>query len=33
MPEGDFDNITCDAAIEHFTQEEIINLMKDIKDA
>jgi ubiquinone/menaquinone biosynthesis C-methylase UbiE len=31
MPEGDFDNVIWDAAIEHFTENEIESLMKDIK--
>ena len=31
MPEGIYDNITWDAAIEHFTQDEILLLMKTIK--
>jgi len=31
MPEGSFDNIIWDAAIEHFTEEEINNIMKNIK--
>ncbi len=31
MPEGKFDNITWDAAIEHFTEKEIDKLMSDIK--
>jgi SAM-dependent methyltransferase len=31
MPEGTFDNIVWDAAIEHFTEEEIAKLMGDIK--
>lgn len=29
--EGEFDNIVWDAAIEHFTEPEIDNIMKDIK--
>lgn len=32
MPKGDFDNIVWDAAIEHFTPEEISLLMENIKD-
>lgn len=32
MPEGQFDNIVWDAAIEHFTEEEIAAIMKGIKD-
>ena len=32
MPEGTFDNIIWDAAIEHFTEEEIHKIMKDIKN-
>ena len=32
MPKGKFDNITWDAAIEHFTEEEIDKIMKDIKN-
>jgi ubiquinone/menaquinone biosynthesis C-methylase UbiE len=31
MPEGSFDNIVWDAAIEHFTEIEINTLMQDIK--
>lgn len=31
MPEGIFDNIIWDAAIEHFTEIEIADLMTDIK--
>jgi len=31
MPDGDFDNIVWDAAIEHFTENEIDNILKDIK--
>jgi cyclopropane fatty-acyl-phospholipid synthase-like methyltransferase len=31
MPSGDFDNIVWDGAIEHFTQDEIATLMKEIK--
>jgi cyclopropane fatty-acyl-phospholipid synthase-like methyltransferase len=31
MPEGDFDNIIWDAAIEHFTEDEIANLMRAIR--
>jgi SAM-dependent methyltransferase len=31
MPEGTFDNIVWDAAIEHFTPEEIQHIMLDIK--
>jgi len=31
MPEGLFENIILDAAIEHFTEEEIDDLMKNIK--
>jgi SAM-dependent methyltransferase len=31
MPEGVFDNIIWDAAIEHFTEEEISGIMKNIK--
>jgi len=31
MPEGSFDNITWDAAIEHFTADEIKGIMADIK--
>lgn len=31
MPEGHFDNIIWDAAIEHFTPEEIDAIMKNIK--
>jgi SAM-dependent methyltransferase len=31
MPEGDFNNIVWDAAIEHFTETEIADLMLQIK--
>jgi 2-polyprenyl-3-methyl-5-hydroxy-6-metoxy-1,4-benzoquinol methylase len=31
MPEGIFDNIIWDAAIEHFTEEEIDSVLKNIK--
>jgi len=31
MPAGKFDNIIWDAAIEHFTPEEIEKILKDIK--
>ena len=31
MPEGTFDNIVWDAAIEHFTETEISDLMGNIK--
>ena len=31
MPEGVFDNIVWDAAIEHFTEAEIADLMANIK--
>lgn len=31
MPEGTFDNIIWDAAIEHFTEDEITSLMSGIK--
>jgi len=31
MPEGEFDNILWDAAIEHFTEDEIFKIMKNIK--
>ena len=31
MPEGTFDNIVWDAAIEHFTEEEIASIMANIK--
>lgn len=31
MPEGQFDNVIWDAAIEHFTEEEIERIMKNIK--
>lgn len=31
MPEGSFDHIIWDAAIEHFTEKEIDDLMKSIK--
>jgi cyclopropane fatty-acyl-phospholipid synthase-like methyltransferase len=32
MPEGSFDNIVWDAAIEHFTESEIDKIMKEIKE-
>jgi len=32
MPEGIFDNIIWDAAIEHFTEDEIGELMRNIKE-
>lgn len=32
MPEGSFDNIVWDAAIEHFTPDEIDSIMKNIKN-
>jgi SAM-dependent methyltransferase len=32
MPEGIFDNVIWDAAIEHFTEEEIDNIMINIKN-
>jgi SAM-dependent methyltransferase len=32
IPEGPFDNVVWDAAIEHFTEEEILNLMSRIKN-
>jgi SAM-dependent methyltransferase len=32
MPQGKFDNIVWDAAIEHFTEAEIAKLMEDIKN-
>jgi len=32
MPEGIFDNVVWDAAIEHFTEKEIDEIMKNIKD-
>ncbi|HPP03849.1 MAG TPA: class I SAM-dependent methyltransferase [Spirochaetota bacterium] len=32
MPEGEFDNIVFDAAIEHFTPDEINLIMKNIKE-
>ena len=32
MPQGKFDNIVWDAAIEHFTPEEIESIMKGIKE-
>lgn len=32
MPEGKFDNVIWDAAIEHFTQDEIDNVLKSIKE-
>lgn len=32
MPTGKFENIVWDAAIEHFTEDEIAKLMADIKD-
>jgi len=31
MPQGKFENVVWDAAIEHFTEEEIGNILKDIK--
>ena len=31
MPSGEFDNIIWDAAIEHFTETEIVSLMESIK--
>jgi len=31
MPQGSFDNIVWDAAIEHFTEEEIDKILNDIK--
>jgi len=31
MPEGTFENVVWDAAIEHFTPEEIENILKNIK--
>jgi len=31
MPQGTFDNIVWDAAIEHFTEEEIDKILNDIK--
>ena len=31
MPEGSFDNIIWDAAIEHFNEEEIATVMSGIK--
>jgi len=31
MPKGDYDNIVWDAAIEHFTPDEIISIMTNIK--
>ena len=31
MPEGQFDNVVWDAAIEHFTPSEIDSIMRDIK--
>jgi len=33
FPDGPFDNIVWDAAIEHFTEEEIEQLMKNIRAA
>jgi hypothetical protein len=32
MPEGSFDNVVWDAAIEHFTEEEIGQILKKIKE-
>jgi ubiquinone/menaquinone biosynthesis C-methylase UbiE len=32
MPKGSFDNIVWDAAIEHFTENEINEIMKEIKN-
>lgn len=31
MPDGEFDNVVWDAAIEHFTQDEITAILKNIK--
>jgi 2-polyprenyl-3-methyl-5-hydroxy-6-metoxy-1,4-benzoquinol methylase len=31
MPEGEFDNVVWDAAIEHFTQDEVSLILKNIK--
>jgi len=31
MPEGSFDNVVWDAAIEHFTESEIDKILKEIK--
>lgn len=31
MPTGTFENIIWDAAIEHFTPDEIVKIFKDIK--
>jgi 2-polyprenyl-3-methyl-5-hydroxy-6-metoxy-1,4-benzoquinol methylase len=31
MPQGEYENIVWDAAIEHFTEEEIDKILKDIK--
>ena len=31
MPEGEFENIVWDAAIEHFTEDEIEKILKDMK--
>ncbi len=31
MPEGEFDNVVWDAAIEHFTEEEIAAILANIK--
>ena len=31
MPKGIFDNVIWDASIQHFTEEEVANLMLDIK--
>ena len=32
MPEGKFENVVWDAAIEHFTENEIDKILKNIKD-
>lgn len=31
MPTGSFDNVVWDAAIEHFTTEEIVKILRDIR--
>lgn len=32
LPDGKFDNVIWDATIEHFTEEEIVLIIKNIKD-
>ena len=31
MPAGQFDNIVCDSALEHFTRAEIATLLADVR--